>query len=98
MWVKMKQLREDEWIRLWTKNKRKQLKIIAKGDRVLYDRLFSLEKIATQQKYERLKDKRIMTTPFILKLIVQLEIDNLTLDQLKCILNRQKEKEGRVHY
>ncbi len=40
----MKQLREDEWIRLWTKNKRKQLRTIAKGDQVLYERLFSLEK------------------------------------------------------
>ncbi|EAC2410866.1 hypothetical protein AF435_04470 [Listeria monocytogenes] len=91
----MRQLREDEWVRLWTKNKRKQLKIIAKGDQVLYDRLFSLEKIATQQKYERLKEKQITTTPFILKFLLQLEKYNLTLDQLKCILDHQKEKEGR---
>ena len=91
----MRQLREDEWIRLWTKNKRKHLRIIAKGDQVLYDRLFSLEKIATQQKYERLKEKQITTTPFILKFLLQLEKYNLTLDQLKCILDYQKEKEGR---
>lgn len=91
----MRQLREDEWIRLWTKNKKKQLKSTAKGDRVLYDRLFSLEKIATQERYERLKDKQITTTPFVMNVLLQLEQYNLTLDQLKCILDRQKEKEGR---